>query len=127
MTNDAPTKRAPTTARTRTRRFLPMIASGLSLLLAGPPVVAAPVTLAGSLTNAGTSYTPTDLQALGNTSVTIGVDQFTGVPLWTLLGGNAAGTVSNVVTTVPPGGNTNNPQLRYAVTATGADGSTSLL
>jgi PEP-CTERM motif len=45
----------------------------------------------------------------------LGSDTFTGVSLWTLLGGNATGTVSNIV----PVGAGNNPILRNYILASG--------
>lgn len=91
------------------------------------PTAAAPLTLSGSLGNAGSSYEVADLQgSFGATTVTVGGNTYTGVPLWVLLGGSM-GTGSSTNGNVIPNGGGNNAILRSYVTATGSDGSQSLL
>ncbi len=99
-----------------------MFAAGIAW--AGP---ATPLTLTGSLTNAGTSYQIADLQT-GFTaqSLTVGGNSYVGVPLWTLLGGTL-GTDSSTDGNIIPNGGGNNAILRSYITATGSDGSKSLL
>lgn len=48
---------------------------------------ALPVTLTGQVTSAGNSYTIAQLQALGNTTGTVGGNTYVGVSLWSLLAG----------------------------------------
>ena len=117
----------------RTRIALaPASLLAVGLLLRGE-AAAVPLTLNGAVTNDGATFSIADLQGFASISVSVGPDTFTGVPLWTFLGGNDTGTTSNVTTNIPvpgssPTPNTNpNVILRYAVLATGADGSQSLL
>jgi DMSO/TMAO reductase YedYZ molybdopterin-dependent catalytic subunit len=101
---------------------------GAALAGASGEAAADPLTLSGSVTDAG-SYSISALQALGSTteSVTIGsgpgavTDTFTGVSLWTLLGGTASGA-SDVVT-----GTQKNAILSNYIVATGTNGSQSLI
>lgn len=88
---------------------------------------AAPLTLTGSLTNAGVSYEITDLQSgFAAQSVTVGANTYVGVPLWVLLGGTL-GLDSSTNGNVIPNGGGNNAILRTYVTATSSGGSQSLL
>jgi hypothetical protein len=86
---------------------------------------ALPLTVSGLISNPG-DYTIAELQALGSEVVTVGnggtADTYTGVSLWSLLGGQSNGA-SNVITQ----GGGNNPILRNYISATGADGSRSLI
>jgi len=75
---------------------------------------------------AGT-YTIQQLSDVGNQVGIVSADGFTGVSLWGLLGGNATGTASDVVTSTPPGDNGKNAILRYFVLATSAGGSPSIV
>ena len=79
------------------------------------------LTLSGSVSDAG-SFSIGDLEALGAADGTSTVGNFTGVSLWTLLGGNAAGTTSDVIV-----GAGKNAILRDYVLATGANGAQSLV
>jgi len=98
-----------------------------SAMFAAGMAWATPLTLTGSLTNAGTSYQVTDLQT-GFTaqSLTVGGNSYVGVPLWTLLGGSLD-TDSSTNGNIIPNGGGNNPILRSYITAMGSDGSKSLL
>src|SRR5499425_2550009 len=99
----------------------------LGLLVAVEPAPA--LEISGLVTgfSAG-SFSVGQLEALapsigGPTSETLGGDTFTGVSLWSLLGGNSTGTTSNITTV----GGGNNPILRNYILATGGGGKTSLL
>ena len=85
---------------------------------------AAPLALSGLVTNAG-NYSVSQLKNLGSTTenVTVGsvTDSYTGVSLWTLLGGTASGASS-----VIPGAGKNSI-LRDYVLATNSSGSQSLI
>lgn len=96
----------------------------LAGLLISPSIM--PGARAGSITVSGlitdpASYSIADLQELPTQSVTVatgaGAGNYTGVSLWTLFGGNAAGA-SNIITQ----GGGNNPILRNYVVATGSGG-----
>jgi len=89
--------------------------------------LALPVTLTGSLSNAGASYTIADLQAaFTGETVTVGSNTYVGVPLWVLLGGTL-GTDSSTNGNIIPNGGGNNSILRSYITATSSNGSRSLL
>ena len=99
----------------------------LGLLVAVEPAPA--LEISGLVTgfSAG-SFSVGQLEALapsigGPTIETLGGDTFTGLNLWSLLGGNSTGTTSNITTV----GGGNNPILRNYILATGGGGKTSLL
>jgi hypothetical protein len=80
-----------------------------------------PVILSGSVSDAG-SYSIGALESLGAADGTASVGSFTGVSLWSLLGGTASGSTSDVVV-----GSGKNAILRDYVLATGANGQQSLV
>lgn len=105
------------------RMFIALAATVLMPMAA----FATQLTLTGTLTNAGASYGIADLQSgFAAQSVKVGGDTYVGVPLWVLLGGTL-GTDSSTNGNVIPNGGGNNAILRSYVTATGSDGSRSLL
>jgi hypothetical protein len=109
------------TTTTRRRYAASLAAAAGALALATGGAVAGTLTLSGAVSDAG-NFTISDLQALGVADGTTTVGTFTGVSLWSLLGGNAGGTSSDVI----PGAG-KNAILRDYVMATGADGRQSLI
>jgi hypothetical protein len=79
------------------------------------------LTLTGQITTPGT-FTISQLQSLGSVNENVNGVSYTGVSLWSFLGGAANGN-SNIVTS----GGGNNPILRNYLVATDVDGSKSLL
>src|SRR5262252_3310839 len=94
---------------------------GLIALASVAAAAAGVLTLSGERTTPGT-FTIMQLQSLGSVSENVNGDSYTGVPLWTFLGGMANGN-SNIITS----GGGNNPILRNYVLASGSDGSRSLI
>jgi len=91
----------------------------VSVLTLAPSAFA--LSLSGAITNPGTCSIA-QLQTFAPITETFGGDTYVGASLWTFLGGTSAGA-SNIITS----GGGNNPILRTFVTATGADGSKSLI
>jgi hypothetical protein len=100
-------------ARYRWSLFVPLLA--LIIVAQGASALEINGLVTGS--SAG-SFSIAQLQALQATTEVLGGDTFTGVSLWTLLGGNATGTTSNITTV----GGGNNPILRNYVLASGGSG-----
>ena len=112
---------------TGARQLWTGVAVIVGLLLAVEPAPA--LEISGLVTgfSAG-SFSVGQLAALapsigGEKTETLGGDTYTGVSLWSLLGGNDTGTTSNITTV----GGGNNPILRNYILATGGGGKTSLL
>ena len=115
-----------TTNRNFLRRQLSAFAGFALAALMSSAAFATPVTVNGDLSNAGTSFSIADLQGLPSTTETLTINgethSYTGVQLWTVLGGNTAGA-SNIVTQ----GGGNNPILRNFVVASGSGGERSIV
>jgi len=71
-------------------------------------------------------YTSQSLLAAGSAAGTVTADGVTGIPLWSLLGGDSAGN-SDVVTSTPSGDNGKNAILRSYVMATSVTGIQSIV
>ena len=105
-------------------------------LLAGGSVWADSITLSVSgmvtssdvngVTVGAGSYTAQQLAAVGSAVGTVTANGLTGVPLWSLLGGNSAGN-SDVFTSTPAGDNGKNAILRSYVLATSVTGAQSIV
>lgn len=74
----------------------------------------------------GGDYTLSQLEAAGAAVGTVTADGLTGIPVWSLLGGDSSGS-SDVVTSTPPGDNAKNAILRYYIVATTITGAQSIL
>jgi hypothetical protein len=102
------------------RRALMAVTAGASIM-AATGAAADPVILSGSVSDAG-SFSIGNLEALGTTDGTTTDGNFVGVSLWSLLGGTATGSSSDVIV-----GSGKNAILRDYVLATGANGQQSLV
>src|SRR5262252_3433922 len=94
---------------------------GLIALASVAAAAAGVLTLSGERTTPRT-FTIMQLQSLGSVSENVNGDSYTGVPLWSFLGGAANGN-SNIITS----GGGNNPILRNYLLATDLDGSKSVV
>jgi len=124
----------------RYHRFRPVLAGALfiTILLAcfGRNALADPFTLTvtGMVTSSNVNgaqlgagnYTLQQLAAAGSAVGSVTSNGLTGIPLWSLLGGNSAG-VSDVLTSTPAGDNAKNAILRSYMLATTATGAQSLI
>ena len=81
--------------------------------------------MSGAAVGAG-DYTLQQLADAGAAVGSVNLNGLTGVPIWSLLGGNAAGS-SDVVTSTPAGDNPKNAILRSYLLATNAAGQTSII
>ena len=72
------------------------------------------------------SYTSSQLEAAGSAAGTVTAGGMTGIPLWSLLGGNSSGG-SDVLTSTPAGDNGKNAILHTYVLATSITGAQSIL
>ncbi|MBV8651355.1 MAG: hypothetical protein JO255_07795, partial [Alphaproteobacteria bacterium] len=109
------------TAKRLSRSALLLAAAAGAWVGAARDAAADPLVLSGAVSDAG-SFSVGELQALGTADGTQTVGNFTGVSLWSLLGGNASGSSSDVIA-----GSGKNAILRDYVLATGANGQQSLV
>jgi hypothetical protein len=88
--------------------------------VSGGAALADPLLLSGPVSDAG-DFSLAQLESMAASTVTVGANSYTGVSLWSLLGGTSAGTSDVIVSS------DKNAILRDYIVATGSNGAKSLI